>query len=205
MLFRPESVETSCGWNADSEQPAEGTNKRFTKSFVHALLEMIKPATNACERRFQKRIEKRMRVLIVKLSSLGDVIHAAPVVHDIHRAFPDATIDWVVEPAFAPLVRRIDGMHEVIECALRRWTRTWRTPAARAEWRLFRTRLRRDYYDAVIDLQGLTKSAIIARLARGVSYGLTNRTEDQARGACAMAGCKCDPGRTANPRAGPLS
>ena len=48
-----------------------------------------------------------MRVLIVKLSSLGDVVHTMPVVHDIHAAFPDALIDWVVEPGFAPLVRRV--------------------------------------------------------------------------------------------------
>lgn len=118
-----------------------------------------------------------MRVLIVKLSSLGDVVHAAPVVHDIGRAFPHAQIDWVVEPAFAPLVRRIDGVHEVIECALRRWTRSWWTSATRTEWRTFRARLQRERYDAIIDLQGLTKSAVVARLARGTSYGLANRTE----------------------------
>lgn len=117
-----------------------------------------------------------MRVLIVKLSSLGDVLHATPVVHDILRAFPDAMIDWVVEPGFSPLVRRIDGVDEVIECALRRWSRAWWTSAVRTEWRSFLTRLRREHYDAIIDLQGLTKSAIVARLARGVSYGLANRT-----------------------------
>jgi len=62
-----------------------------------------------------------MRVLIVKLSSLGDVVHAMPVVNDIRAAHPGAQIDWVVEPGFAPLVRRIEGIGEVIECALRRW------------------------------------------------------------------------------------
>lgn len=118
-----------------------------------------------------------IRVLIVKLSSLGDVVHSAPVVHDIGRALPGAQIDWVVEPAFAPLVRRIDGVHEVIECALRRWTRSWWTSATRTEWRAFRARLQRERYDAIIDLQGLTKSAVIARLAHGISYGLANRTE----------------------------
>ncbi|TMH13856.1 MAG: lipopolysaccharide heptosyltransferase I, partial [Betaproteobacteria bacterium] len=50
-----------------------------------------------------------MRVLIVKLSSLGDVVHAMPVVHDIREAHPGALIDWVVEPGFAALVRRVDG------------------------------------------------------------------------------------------------
>jgi len=52
-----------------------------------------------------------LRVLIVKLSSLGDVVHAMPVVDDIRAAHPGALIDWVVEPGFAPLVRRVDGMH----------------------------------------------------------------------------------------------
>ena len=122
-----------------------------------------------------------MRVLIVKLSSLGDVVHAMPVVHDIRAAHPQALIDWVVEPGFAPLVRRVDGVHAVVECALRRWSKAWWTAAVRAEWHAFRARLEQTRYDAVLDLQGLTKSALIARLAPlasgGLRYGLANRTE----------------------------
>lgn len=118
-----------------------------------------------------------VRVLIVKLSSLGDVVHAMPVVHDILAARPDARIDWVVDPGFAPLVQRIDGIGEVIPCALRRWTKAWWTGTTRREWRGFRQQLRQRRYDVVLDLQGLTKSAVIARLAHGVSYGLANRTE----------------------------
>jgi heptosyltransferase-1 len=118
-----------------------------------------------------------VRILIVKLSSLGDVVHALPVVQDIRRAHPDATIDWVVEPSFAPLLQRVQGLDQVIECALRRWTRAWWTRAVRAEFAAFRRQLRSRRYDAVIDLQGLTKSAAIARMARGPSFGLANRTE----------------------------
>ncbi|MDE2092968.1 MAG: lipopolysaccharide heptosyltransferase I [Burkholderiales bacterium] len=118
-----------------------------------------------------------MRILIVKLSSLGDVVHSMPVVHDIRAAHPGAMIDWVVEPGFAPLVRRVDGVCQVIECGLRRWTRAWWSAGVRTEWRAFRERLQRDHYDAVLDLQGLTKSAVVARLAHGVSYGLANRTD----------------------------
>ena len=121
--------------------------------------------------------DKGLKVLLVKLSSLGDVVHAMPVVHDIRVAFPHVSIDWVVEPGFAPLVRRVDGIAETIECALRRWSKGWWRAEVRAEWRAFRTRLKREQYDAVIDLQGLTKSALIARTARGVSYGLANRTD----------------------------
>ena len=118
-----------------------------------------------------------MQVLIVKLSSLGDVVHAMPVVHDIAAAHPGARIDWVVEPAFAPLVQRVDGVRRVIPFALRRWRRAWWTVAVRAEMGEFRRALQADRYDAVIDLQGLTKSAAVARLARGPSHGLRNRTD----------------------------
>ncbi len=118
-----------------------------------------------------------MRVLIVKLSSLGDVVHAMPVVHDIRAAHPGAVIDWVVEPGFAPLVRRVAGIAEVIECPLRRWRQQWWTARVRAEFGAFRQRLRREAYDAVLDLQGLTKSALVARLARGTRYALGNATE----------------------------
>ena len=122
-----------------------------------------------------------LHILIVKLSSLGDVVHAMPVLHDIRTAHPNAVIDWVVEPGFAPLLRRVDGLRRVIECPLRRWTRRWWTRAVRAEWRAFRAELQSQPYDAVIDLQGLTKSAVIARLATlrrgGATYGLANRTD----------------------------
>lgn len=118
-----------------------------------------------------------MRVLIVKLSSLGDVVHTMPVVHDIHAAHPGALIDWVVEPAFAPLLRRVDGVDEVIECALRRWRSAWWSPAVWREIWNFKWRLQREHYDAVLELQGLTKSALVAWLARGRSHGLANRTD----------------------------
>jgi heptosyltransferase-1 len=122
-----------------------------------------------------------LRILIVKLSSLGDVVHALPVVHDILAAQPTARIDWVVEPAFEPLLRRVDGLERTLGCALRRWRSAWWTRGARAEWRAFRVELQRERYDAVLDLQGLTKSALVARLARltntGARYGLANRTD----------------------------
>ena len=119
-----------------------------------------------------------LRILIVKLSSLGDVVHSLPVVADLRAAYPRALIDWVVEPGFAPLLERVDGIAEVIACPLRAWTKAglWK-PSVVREMRAFAARLRRERYDAIVDLQGLTKSALIARLARGRSYGLANRTE----------------------------
>ena len=122
-----------------------------------------------------------MRILIVKLSSLGDVVHAMPAVQDMLNALPEAEIDWVVERGFAPLVRRCSGVHRVIECELRRWRKSPLAPATRAAWRAFKRDLQAQSYDAVIDLQGLTKSALVAWLARlapgGRRYGLANQTD----------------------------
>lgn len=122
-----------------------------------------------------------MRVLIVKLSSLGDVVHAMPAVQDISRAFPQAQIDWVVEDAFAPLVRRCAGVDRVIVCNLRAWRRKPWSALTRTQWRLFTHQLREHAYDAVLDLQGLTKSACVARMARttdrGRRFAMAHRTE----------------------------
>jgi len=118
-----------------------------------------------------------VRILIVKLSSLGDIVHAMPVVHDILGAHPQARIDWAVEPGFAPLLARMRGLAGVIECPVRRWTRSWWSARTRREWRALRARLAAAPYDAILDLQGLTKSAVVARLARGTRYGLAAATE----------------------------
>ena len=126
-----------------------------------------------------------LKVLIVKLSSLGDVVHSMPAVMDIQAAFPHAQIDWVVERGFAPLAARCAAVHRVIPCALRRWRKDFfkaETRAhTRAEWQAFKTDLQQEAYDVIIDLQGLTKSALVAWLARkakgGKRYALANRTD----------------------------
>jgi heptosyltransferase I len=122
-----------------------------------------------------------LKILIVKLSSLGDVVHAMPALQDIRAAMPDAQVDWVVERAFAPLVQRCEGVERVIGCDLRRWRASPLGAQTRSEWRTFRSGLRAQRYDAVLDLQGLTKSALIARAARvtegGKRFALANRTE----------------------------
>jgi len=114
-----------------------------------------------------------LRVLIVKTSSMGDVVHALPVVHDILAAHPGAQIDWLVEQAYADIVRAHPGVRCVIPLALRRWRKAFWRSDVRQEWRDWKARLRAQRYDAVIDLQGLVKSALIARLARGPLYGLS--------------------------------
>jgi heptosyltransferase-1 len=122
-----------------------------------------------------------LKVLVVKLSSLGDVVHAMPAVQDMRSALPGVQIDWVVEKAFAPLVRRCEGVQRVIESDLRGWRKAPLRALTRRAWRAFRAALREQAYDAVIDLQGLTKSAIVSRVARlasaGQRYALGNQTE----------------------------
>ncbi|MBI2726903.1 MAG: lipopolysaccharide heptosyltransferase I [Polaromonas sp.] len=122
-----------------------------------------------------------MKILLVKLSSLGDVVHALPVVQDILVAMPDAQIDWVLEKSFAPLLSRHAGLHRVIPCEIRRWRKSIFSAVTHKEWRDFKADLQREKYDAVIDLQGLTKSALVARLAKvspgGKRFALANQTE----------------------------
>ena len=104
---------------------------------------------------------------------MGDIVHALPVVHDILAAHPGAQIDWLVEEAYADIVRAHPGVRRVIPLALRRWRKRFWTASIRQEWRQWREELRAEHYDAVIDLQGLVKSALIARLAQGPLYGLS--------------------------------
>lgn len=112
------------------------------------------------------------RVLLVKTSSLGDVVHNLPVVSDLASVLPGVSIDWVVEEAFASIPALHPGVSEVIPVAVRRWRSVpWRFTTWR-ETRAFVARLRSVAYDAVIDTQGLFKSALIAKLARGPRYGL---------------------------------
>ena len=122
-----------------------------------------------------------MKILLVKLSSLGDVVHTLPVVQDILAALPDAQVDWVVEPSFAPVLSLCPGVNRVVACALRRWRKTPLSSTTRQEWRTFKAQLHLTAYDAVIDLQGLTKSALVAWLARlapgGKRYALANQTD----------------------------
>jgi heptosyltransferase-1 len=114
-----------------------------------------------------------MRILIVKLSSLGDVIQTMAVLPDVLEVFPNAQVDWVVEEAFAPLVQLAHGVRAVIPVGQRRWRKSYFSAATRAERQLFYARLRQDAYDAVIDFQGLIKSAWVGRAARLASGGFS--------------------------------
>jgi heptosyltransferase I len=111
------------------------------------------------------------RVLFVKLSSLGDVIHHMPAVTDLRAQCPEIVVHWAVEEAYADLVRLHPAVEQVIPVGLRR---ARRAPFASSSWRSLRdtrTSLRREHYDYVVDTQGLTKSALVAANAHGVRFG----------------------------------
>jgi heptosyltransferase-1 len=112
-----------------------------------------------------------MRVLIVKTSSMGDVVHALPVVHDMRQALPDVQIDWLVESSFAAIPRLHAGVSRVLPLAWRRWRRKLTSPATWRAIRELRAQLRQQPYDLVLDLQGLLKSALWGRQAHGPLAG----------------------------------
>jgi heptosyltransferase-1 len=116
------------------------------------------------------------RILLVKTSSLGDVVHNLPVVGDIRQFAPDAEIDWVAEESFVAIPRMHPAVRTVIPVALRRWRRDLLSARTRAELCGFLGRLREREYDAIIDTQGLLKSALVARAAHGTCYGLDWRS-----------------------------
>jgi heptosyltransferase-1 len=110
-------------------------------------------------------------ILFIKTSSLGDVIHHMPALTDARRQRPDARFSWVVEEAFAPLVRLHSAVSEVIPVAWRRWRGTLFRPSTWREIGDFRRTIRARAYEEIIDSQGLFRSAVTARWAHGRRHG----------------------------------
>lgn len=111
------------------------------------------------------------RVLFVKLSSLGDVIHNLPAVSDLRARRPEVAIDWAVEEAYAPLVRLHPAVARTIPVALRRLRANLLAPAAWGALSGLRREMQANRYDWIVDSQGLLKSVAVARLARGPLFG----------------------------------
>jgi heptosyltransferase-1 len=122
-----------------------------------------------------------LKILLVRVSSLGDVLHNLPMVADILRHHPGATIDWVVEEGYTSLVRLNPHVRTIIPWALRRWRKSLGKPETRAEIKAFFRSLRAEEYDFVFDTQGLLKTGIIMGAARtvrgGRKVGLANGSE----------------------------
>lgn len=111
------------------------------------------------------------RLLIVKTSSLGDVIHNLPILADIRTHFPNIKIDWVVEESFAEIPRLHPAVDQVFTVAMRRWRKNLLSKSTWKEIAQVRSILAKQHYDYVLDTQGLLKSAIISGWAKGVRHG----------------------------------
>ena len=116
------------------------------------------------------------RVLIVKTSSMGDVIHTLPALTDAKKACPDIVFDWVVEEGFAEIPAWHPAVDRVIPVAIRRWRKNiWQTMGS-TEWKQFRNQLRKHHYDLVIDAQGLLKSSWLTRLVNAPTAGYDKKS-----------------------------
>lgn len=112
-----------------------------------------------------------MRALVIKTSSMGDVIHTLPALTDAGRAIPALRFDWVVEENFAEIPRWHPLVENVIPVAIRRWRKNIFSKPTRLAWQQLRATLKTRKYDFIIDAQGLVKSAWLTRLAHGIRCG----------------------------------
>ncbi|OOH90812.1 lipopolysaccharide heptosyltransferase 1 [Pasteurellaceae bacterium 15-036681] len=113
-----------------------------------------------------------MKICVVKTSSMGDVIHTLPALTDAQNAIPNLQVDWVVEQPFTEIPRWHSAVNQVIPVAIRRWRKNLWQAQTWQEWQAYKQQLQASHYDAVIDAQGLLKSAFLAtRLVHGKKYG----------------------------------
>lgn len=126
-----------------------------------------------------------MKICLVKTSSMGDVIHALPALTDAQRAIPDLHVDWVVERAFTEIPQWHSAVRNVVPVAIRQWRKRLLSPQTWQEWRAYVSQLNGEKYEAVIDAQGLLKSALLAtRLANGVKHGYDRNSAREGLSAC---------------------
>jgi heptosyltransferase I len=118
-----------------------------------------------------------MHVLIVKTSSMGDVLHTLPALTDAMQAIPGIRFDWAVEENFAQIPGWHPAVDKVLPVAIRRWRKHWFGSQQREERVLFKRELQSRSYDIIIDAQGLVKSAaLVTRLAKGIKHGQDSRS-----------------------------
>ena len=130
---------------------------------------------------------KAPKILLVKLSSLGDVLHNLPIVWDLRERLPNAQIDWIVEEAYVPILaplkttEKFRGIDQIIPVAFRRWRKRLLSLSTWREFFEMRQLLHATSYDVVIETQGLLKSGLVCALAKKsnsvIVAGLGNATE----------------------------
>lgn len=112
-----------------------------------------------------------MKILIIKMSSMGDVIHLLPALTEAKKNNPDLQVDWVIEEGFAEIAAWHPAVNRVLPIALRRWRKKIIASLLSSQITCFIKKLRMQQYDLIIDAQGLIKSGCIARLAKGRRVG----------------------------------
>lgn len=118
------------------------------------------------------------RILIIKPSALGDIVHALPVLNLLKRRWPDAQVSWLIGSSFAGLLENHWQLHELIRFDRHRFAQAWWNPRALFELLAFIIGLRRRHFDLVIDLQGLLRTGLAAKLARSpIRVGFSNARE----------------------------
>jgi len=132
-------------------------------------------------------VDQAPKILLVKLSSLGDVLHNLPIVWDLRKRLPNAEIDWIVEEAYVHLLEPLrttdafKGIDHIIPVAFRRWRKNLFSIRTWHEFFAMRKQLQSTTYDVVLETQGLLKSALVCALAKksnnAVVAGLGNATE----------------------------
>jgi heptosyltransferase I len=125
-----------------------------------------------------------MNILLIKTSSLGDVIHNLPVVNDLLKHHPNASIDWVVEESFADIPKLHPHVNQVYTVAFRRWRRQLFKLRTWQEIKKAVGAISRKKYDLVIDTQGLIKSGILCALAKGTKHGYDKRSIREPLASC---------------------
>jgi len=117
-----------------------------------------------------------MQILIIKMSSLGDIIHLFPALTDAQQLYPKLACDWVVEAAFADIPSLHPLVREVFPINLRQWRKYPFQAWKNGDFKRFKQLIQHKYYDVVIDAQGLLKSALVARLAHGTKVGFDRKS-----------------------------
>ena len=125
-----------------------------------------------------------MKILLVRLSSMGDLIHTLPAIEDLSQHQPELELHWLAEAGFADIARLHPFVHTVLPMQWRRWRKTLYARDTRAQIRALYRRLRSERYDAVIDSQGLLKSAVFARFAGAPVKGLDKASAREPLAAC---------------------
>jgi heptosyltransferase-1 len=157
------------------------THPRQTQSSEFAEIDEVDQANSTTKE------AKAPKILLVKLSSLGDVIHNLPIIWDLRQRLPNAQIDWIVEEAYVPLLAPLQttenfrGVDRIIPVAFRRWRKSLLSLRTYREFFAIRQLLHATSYDVVIETQGLLKSALVCALAKksdaAIVAGLGNATE----------------------------